>query len=159
MACLSPIMILYEEPDENHLCLVIYFLALALPDGASKYYSSIADLEGVRSIHDQKVVTFLIDPEMTEKPLLIVMEKDGTLSPSRVLSYACMNNMLKGTGEWAGHGQMLSEYCLRRGLGVVIDSNLKWFCIISTTDRRQRDPTPRYHFKFKTNAPHMFDHI
>jgi hypothetical protein len=118
-------MMLYEGPTERHLCPITYFLALALADGALKNYSSISDLVAVRPIPGQQAVTFAINPEMSKTPFLRAIENDGTLSSCMIPSYACINNMVKGTGERAGYKQRLSTNCFRRGLGVAINSKLE----------------------------------
>ncbi|KAF2865404.1 hypothetical protein BDV95DRAFT_259090 [Massariosphaeria phaeospora] len=58
---------------------------------------------------------------MLETPVFRSMNPNGSISPSKILSYDCLNNLVKSVGQRAGYKERLSAYCFRRGYGNQID--------------------------------------
>jgi hypothetical protein len=118
----SSTILLTEEPEDRSLCPVTYFLALALADGVFEGCTTMHDLEAKETPPGSASCSFKYKASVGDKPLLRRIEPDGNVSPDRILTYDCLNGMLKNLGQRAGYEDKLSAYCFRRGYGNAVDS-------------------------------------
>ncbi|CAE7020873.1 DUF3435 domain containing protein [Pyrenophora teres f. teres] len=116
-----PIMLLYEEAGMRSMCLVTYFLALALADGVFDGCESFKDIEVKELPLGSLLYTYRYKSEAKQRPILRSINPNGTVSDNEILTYNCFNNMLKGIGQRAGYEDRLSAYWFRRAYAKAVE--------------------------------------
>lgn len=80
---------------------------------------------------------FPIKDSMREVPILRRIGADGNISPDRIITYGCFNDMIKSLGQRAGYKDKLTPYCFRRGFGSKVNGTsqlLIWWSISTNLD-------------------------
>jgi hypothetical protein len=124
-----PGFVLYEELERRHLCLVSYFLALALADGVLLSCNTFADVSKRRNAPRSLSYCFKIKEEARSLPIIRGLSSNRTIAKDRILSYGCLNNLIRGVGQRAGYEERLTAYCFRRGFGNVLNCKRKIYCV------------------------------
>ncbi|PVH92377.1 hypothetical protein DM02DRAFT_700065, partial [Periconia macrospinosa] len=117
----KPTIIIYAEPEENrHKCPVIAFLGHALADGVFLHCETFDEINRRRPAAGQTSYVFRMRSDMLDVPVLRSLLRDGTISPTKILTYNCLRNMIAGLGQRAGYTEKLIVYNFRRGYGNAI---------------------------------------
>ncbi|EOA89662.1 uncharacterized protein SETTUDRAFT_104713 [Exserohilum turcica Et28A] len=125
------LMLLTEEPGDRALCPVTYFLALALADGVFEGCKTLSDLRSKKPPLGSSYCEFPYHADVGSTPILRSCRPDGSISPTRILTYDGFHVMIRNLGQRAGYKDKLTSYCFRRGYGNAIDKT------VTATQRRQ----------------------
>ncbi|KAJ5055093.1 hypothetical protein J3E72DRAFT_178899, partial [Bipolaris maydis] len=121
------LMLLTEEPEDRALCPVTYFLALALADGVFEGCKTLSDLQSMKPSPGSSYCEFPYHADVGNLPILRCCQPDGSISPTRILTYYGFHWMIRSLGQRAGYKDKLTAYCFRRGYGNAIDSMSGYF--------------------------------
>ncbi|KAJ5035249.1 hypothetical protein J3E74DRAFT_232059 [Bipolaris maydis] len=125
------LMLLTEEPEDRALCPVTYFLALALADGVFEGCKTLSDLQSMKPSPGSSYCEFPYHADVGNLPILRCCQPDGSISPTRILTYYGFHWMIRSLGQRAGYKDKLTAYCFRRGYGNAIDK------IVTAAQRQQ----------------------
>ncbi|KAH7551112.1 hypothetical protein BM1_09986 [Bipolaris maydis] len=125
------LMLLTEEPGDRALCPVTYFLALALADGVFEGCKTLSDLQSRKPSPGSSYCEFPYHADLGNLPVLRCCQPDGSISPTRILTYYGFHWMIRSLGQRAGYKDKLTSYCFRRGYGNAIDK------IVTAAQRQQ----------------------
>jgi hypothetical protein len=115
-------MILYEEPQERHMCPVTFFLSLAFADQAFQDLVSYNDLATARPVAGSSLYRATYKPNALQRPVMRGMATDRTISDDRIWTYDCFSLALKGAGQRASYQENVTSYCFRRGFARAVES-------------------------------------
>jgi hypothetical protein len=112
---------LLEDRVTRQWCPAAQLLALAILDGALEGVTTAADLKFFEPNDDLPSRKIRICATHREKPVFRACLNGNSVSPSRILTGAALEELCKALGDRAGYEDPFLPYCIRRGHGQMID--------------------------------------